>query len=298
MKSDLKSLNILIKIITIIGARPQFIKAAILSKTFSESGKINEVIIHTGQHFDFNMDKIFFNELKIPEPIYNLNINSLSHGIMTGRMLIQIEKILFDEKPDYVLVYGDTNSTLAGALAAKKLYINLIHVEAGLRSFNMRMPEEINRILTDRISDLLFCPTDNAVQNLLNEGFQNFACTIINSGDVMLDLVIYFQKTNKDLKNPYLSMKDFILCTIHREENTQNSDRLISILNGLNRLSREIEIILPLHPRTRKIINDLNLKINFKTIEPVGYFKMMNLLQKCKLVITDSGGLQKEAFFF
>ncbi len=288
-----------LKIITIIGARPQFIKASILSKTFKESDEVNEIIIHTGQHFDFNMDKIFFDELKIPFPLYNLNINSLSQGAMTGKMLLEIEKILSNEKPDYVLVYGDTNSTLAGALAAKKLHIKVIHVEAGLRSFNMRMPEEINRILTDRISDILFCPTEKALQNLKLEGFDNFPCLIVNSGDVMYDLALYFQESENNISTEHSYPKnEYILCTIHREENTTDITKFISIVNGLNKIAEEIQIVLPLHPRTKKIISDHKLKLNFKVEEPVGYREMMNLIKHSKLVITDSGGLQKEAFFF
>jgi len=290
----------LLKIVTIIGARPQFIKASIVSKTFKESDFINETIIHTGQHFDFNMDRIFFNELSIPIPKYNLNINSVSHGEMTGRMIIDLEKLLLQEKPDLVLVYGDTNSTLAGALAAKKLHVKIIHVEAGLRSFNMRMPEEVNRVLTDRISDILFCPTVKAVANLENEGFNNFDCKVIKNGDVMFDLALRSKKIIDDLKFPIRKIKNqkFILCTIHREENTNDAEKLKSILNALNRIANEIEIILPLHPRSNKSIDSNKTKLNFKTYDPLGYLDMLKLLKHCALVITDSGGLQKEAFFF
>ena len=290
----------MIKILTIIGARPQFVKSSIVSKVFNQSNLIDEIIVHTGQHFDFNMNTIFFDELNIPSPKYNLNINQLSHGEMTGKMLAEIEKIIINEKPDYVLVYGDTNSTLAGALAAKKLHVKIIHVEAGLRSFNMEMPEEINRILTDRISDVLFCPTLKAVKNLKDEGFENFECTIENSGDVMFDVARLFQNSNfnVDTSIPGLDGKDFILCTIHREENTNNIEKLKSIINALNDISKEVEIVLPLHPRTKKIVEANGLNIEFKTHEPFGYFEMMNLLTKCSLVVTDSGGLQKEAFFF
>ena len=288
----------MIKIVTIVGARPQFVKAAMLSRIFRDSDQINEILVHTGQHFDFNMDRIFFDELKISNPEYNLNINSLSHGAMTGKMLSRIEEILVDEKPDYVLVFGDTNSTLAGAIAAKKLHIKVIHVEAGLRSFNMKMPEEINRILTDRISDLLFCPTDNAVNNLNSEGFSGFPCTIVKSGDVMYDLALFFQNNNNISGSEYDQNNNFILCTIHREENTTEVHRLASIINGLNKIARETTIILPLHPRTKKIIGQNNLKCEFEVIEPVGYLEMIKYLQNCQLVITDSGGLQKEAYFF
>ncbi len=287
----------MIKIVTVIGARPQFVKASILSRIFRDSDQINEILVHTGQHFDFKMDRIFFDELKISEPKYNLNINSLSHGAMTGKMLSSIEEILIIEKPDYVLVFGDTNSTLAGALAAKKLHIKVIHVEAGLRSLNMKMPEEINRILTDRISDLLFCPTNKAVHNLNSEGFGGFPCTVVKSGDVMYDLALFFQSNRISRGEPALK-HNFILCTIHREENTSDVQRLASIINGLNKVAGEIPIILPLHPRTKKIIEQNKIKCDFDVIEPVGYLEMINYLQNCKLVITDSGGLQKEAYFF
>ncbi len=288
----------MIKIVTIIGARPQFVKAAMLSRIFRDSDQINEILVHTGQHFDFNMDRIFFDELKISKPEYNLDINSLSHGSMTGKMLSRIEEILIDEKPDYVLVFGDTNSTLAGAIAAKKLYIKVIHVEAGLRSLNMKMPEEINRILTDRISDLLFCPTDKAIDNLNSEGFAGFPCTIVKSGDVMYDLALFFQTSNNISTGLPDQKNNFILCTIHREENTTEVQKLASIINGLNKIARETPIILPLHPRTKKIIRENKIKCDFEVIEPVGYLEMINFLKNCKLVITDSGGLQKEAYFF
>lgn len=290
----------MIRILTVVGARPQFIKAAIVSKTFRKSDFIEETIVHTGQHFDLNMDKIFFDELLIPTPKYKLNINSLSHGEMTGKMVIELEKIIMREKPDYVLVYGDTNSTLAGALAAKKIHIKVIHVEAGLRSFNMIMPEEINRILTDRISDILFCPTNTAVSNLTKEGFNNFECMIVKNGDVMLDLALSIKtliEVPSGLLNPHLQ-KDYILCTIHREESTNDIHKLKSIISALNRIAKEINIILPLHPRTKDKILDNNLKLNFKSSDPVGYLEITRLLEHCSLVITDSGGLQKEAFFF
>lgn len=290
----------MLKILTIIGARPQFIKASIVSKFFKESGFIDETIVHTGQHFDFNMDKIFFKELSIPTPKYNLNINSVSHGEMTGRMIIDLERIIIQEKPNFILVYGDTNSTLAGALAAKKLHVKIIHVEAGLRSFNLRMPEEVNRILTDRISDILFCPTEKSVTNLRNEGFDNFDCKIVKNGDVMFDLALQSKKLIDDLKFPIRETENqkFVLCTIHREENTNDTEKLKSIINALNRIAGEIEVILPLHPRTKKSLDFNKTKLNFKTYDPLGYLDMLKLLEHCSLVITDSGGLQKEAFFF
>jgi UDP-GlcNAc3NAcA epimerase len=290
------------KIVTIIGARPQFIKAATVSREIKKHPNIKEVIIHTGQHFDANMSEVFFNEMQIPKPDYNLDINSLSHGAMTGRMLEGIEKVLIKEKPDWVLVYGDTNSTIAGALAAKKLSIKVAHVEAGLRSFNMEMPEEINRILTDRISDKLFCPTDTAIKNLKNEGFKNINAEIVNSGDVMYDAALFYSKFNKksDKVENLISGKNFILCTIHREENTNNILNIKSIFEALIEISNETEIIIPLHPRTKKIIDNNNILISdrIKIIDPVGYFDMIYLLKNCSLVMTDSGGLQKEAYFF
>ena len=290
----------MLKILTIIGARPQFIKAAIVSKIFKQSDFVHETIVHTGQHFDFNMDQLFFNELSIPTPKYNLNINSVSHGEMTGRMIIDLEKIIIQEKPNFILVYGDTNSTLAGALAAKKLHVKIIHVEAGLRSYNMRMPEEVNRVLTDRISDILFCPTEKAIINLKNEGFNGFNCKIVKNGDVMLDLALYCQKLNANKVQPLIKLngRAFILCTIHREENTNDIEKLKSIINALNRITNEIEVVLPLHPRTKKIIDSNQIKLNFKALNPLGYFDMLKLLEHCSLVMTDSGGLQKEAFFF
>lgn len=286
------------KILTVIGARPQFIKAAALSKEILKHNDIKEIIVHTGQHFDTNMSSVFFEEMKIPKPDYYLDINSLSHGAMTGRMLEEIEKIILSEKPDFVLVYGDTNSTLAGALAAKKLHIKVVHVEAGLRSFDMNMPEEINRILTDQISDILFCPTETAVNNLKEEGFfkkQNIK--IVKSGDIMFDSVLLFKQ---NMKKPEIDLpENFILATLHRQENTDNYNRITKIIDAFNKLTEQgINIVLPLHPRTSKIIKKLNLKVDFKTIDPVSYFEMIYLLENSKLVITDSGGLQKEAYFF
>ncbi|MFN4083109.1 MAG: non-hydrolyzing UDP-N-acetylglucosamine 2-epimerase [Bacteroidia bacterium] len=290
------------KILTIVGARPQFVKAAVLSREFKKHSQIKEVIVHTGQHFDKNMSDIFFEEMEIPKPDYNLNINGLSHGAMTGQMLEGIEKIIINEKPDYVLVYGDTNSTLAGALAAKKLNYKVIHVEAGLRSFNLKMPEEINRILTDRISDILFCPTDVAIENLKKEGFDNFNCKIYKSGDVMEDASIYYKDkailNSNILKNLNISPLNFILSTVHRAENTDDINSLSSIINALNYINKDFQVVVPLHPRTKKIILENNIKVNFMVIEPLGYFDILMLLANCKLVLTDSGGMQKEAFYF
>ncbi|MEI6554427.1 MAG: UDP-N-acetylglucosamine 2-epimerase (non-hydrolyzing) [Paludibacter sp.] len=287
------------KIITIVGARPQFIKAATLSRQLQLLG-IEEKIIHTGQHFDDNMSKVFFEEMEIPKPSYNLEIHGLTHGAMTGRMLEGIEEILLNEKPDGVLVYGDTNSTLAGALAASKLHIPLIHVEAGLRSFNMKMPEEINRILTDRISNFLFCPTDTAVNNLKQEGFDHLPVQIIKNGDVMQDAAIFYAakaEQKSDILNK-IKLPKFVLATIHRQENTDSPENLRNIIQGLNKINRQTPVIVPVHPRTRNILTHLKITPEFMLIEPVGYFDMIMLLKNCELVITDSGGVQKEAFFF
>lgn len=289
------------KIITIIGARPQFVKAAILSKAFKKYKEIDEVILHTGQHYDHNMSDLFFTELEIPQPNYNLDIHGGTHGLMTGRMLEKIEEVFSFEKPDLALVFGDTNSTLAGALAARKNNIPLAHVEAGLRSYNMKMPEEINRILTDRISDFLFCPTNKAIENLNKEGFENFDCKLVKSGDVMLDAALYYSakpQASTDILER-LNIKDYVLCTIHRAENTDSISRLQSIIDALKIISEEHPILLPLHPRTRKIIAERGINTGrIKMIEPVGYFEMIQLLKNSALVMTDSGGVQKEAFFF
>lgn len=291
----------MLKILTIVGARPQFVKAAALSRALKDDN-MEEVLVHTGQHFDENMAEIFFREMEIPQPKYNLGINSLSHGAMTGRMLEEIEKVLLIEKPSAVVVFGDTNSTIAGALAASKLHIPVAHVEAGLRSFNMRMPEEINRILTDRISNFLFCPTETAVKNLEAEGFATFNSKIENIGDVMYDVALYYSqysvKKSTILNNLSLNNKPFILATLHRQENTDDPKRLNAILGAFNELSQDYNIVLPLHPRTKNIIVKENIKLEFSPIDPVGYFDMIELLKHCKLVVSDSGGLQKEAFFF
>ncbi len=291
----------MIKILTIIGARPQFIKAATVSREFKKSG-IPEIVVHTGQHFDENMSDVFFKEMEIPEPRYHLEINSLGHGAMTGRMLEKIEEVLLKEKPDSVLVYGDTNSTLAGALAASKLHIPVAHIEAGLRSFDMKMPEEINRILTDRISKFLFCPTQTAVKNLEKEGFRNFDCLIEQPGDVMYDAVLFYRQKARAastiLKREHLNKNGFVLVTLHRAENTNDPERLISICTALNEIHKTLPVVMPLHPRTSSFLKSLNLQLNVNVIEPIGYFDMLSLLENCKLVLTDSGGLQKEAYFF
>jgi UDP-N-acetylglucosamine 2-epimerase len=288
------------KILTVVGARPQFIKLAPLSKILRENG-INEIIVHTGQHYDENMNDLFFKELEIPEPDYNLGIGSGNHGEQTGKMLIEIEKIMLKENPDLVIVYGDTNSTLAGALAASKLHIKLAHVEAGLRSFNKRMPEEINRVLTDHVSDILFCPTQTAVENLKNEGITKGVYLV---GDVMFDALLHFSKIS-DTKSNILERlnikpKEYYLATIHRAENTDNYERLKNILIAFSKMN-EI-VVFPIHPRTRKMINyyglgDLLENDNVKVIDPVGYLDMLKLEKNAKAILTDSGGVQKEAFW-
>jgi UDP-GlcNAc3NAcA epimerase len=285
------------KILTILGARPQFIKAGSVSREIAKYKEIEEIIVHTGQHYDANMSDIFFEEMQIPKPNYFLGIGGKSHGAMTGQMIEKIEEVAIKEKPDWIMVYGDTNSTLAGAIVANKLHIKLAHIEAGLRSFNMKMPEEVNRILTDRVSNILFCPTDTAIQNLKNEGYENFDCKIVKSGDVMQDGAIFYK--NLAVKPKCQTKNDFILCTIHRAENTDNEIRLKSIFEALEKVAKEKQVILPLHPRTKKILENLKLNIqNLTIIEPVGYLEMVWLIDNCSFVMTDSGGLQKEAYFF
>lgn len=284
------------KIVTIIGARPQFIKAASLSRVISDFSEIEEVIVHTGQHFDPNMSDVFFNEMQIPKPKYNLEINNLGHGAMTGRMLEKIEEVLNFEKPDWLLVYGDTNSTLAGALAAKKLHIKVAHIEAGLRSFNMDMPEEVNRILADRVSDLLFCPTDEAVNNLKLEGYDNFESKVENVGDIMFDSALFYSKL---LKGENIKIKSkYILATIHRAENTDDELKLVKIFKALDLLNESYKVVLPIHPRTKKYLDQYNIITSITLINPVGYLDMIALITNAMAVITDSGGLQKEAYFF
>ncbi len=285
------------KILTILGARPQFIKAGSVSREIAKHSEITEIIVHTGQHYDANMSDIFFTEMQIPKPNYFLGIGGKSHGAMTGQMIEKIEEVATFEKPDWIMVYGDTNSTLAGAIVASKLHIRLAHIEAGLRSFNMRMPEEVNRILTDRISNILFCPTDTAVQNLANEGYDKLDCKVIKSGDVMADGAMFYK--NLAVKPSVETRDDFILCTIHRAENTDDESRLRTIFEALGEIAKKKQIILPLHPRTKKILENLKLDTsNLTIIEPVGYLEMVWLIDNCSLVMSDSGGLQKEAYFF
>ncbi len=283
------------KIVTVIGARPQFIKAAALSRALRNYSNIEETIIHTGQHHDTSMSDVFFEEMQIPRPKYNLEVSGLGHGAMTGRMLEKIEEELINEKPDWVLVYGDTNSTLAGALAAAKLHLPVAHVEAGLRSFNMKMPEEINRILTDRVSTLLFCPTDTAVKNLKSEGIQN---GVVRTGDVMADALFYYQTLAPQKAKLFRNTPEtkFALATIHRAENTDDPIRLKNIFSALELINQKLAVYLPLHPRTKGKLKDLGIVPTFKILEPLGYYDMVQLLTNCSLVLTDSGGLQKEAY--
>ncbi|MCW3804161.1 non-hydrolyzing UDP-N-acetylglucosamine 2-epimerase [Plebeiibacterium marinum] len=288
-------------IVTIIGARPQFIKAATVSRAISKQKGINEILVHTGQHFDSNMSDVFFDELEIPKPNYNLGIGGGSHGEQTGLMLQEIEKVLMNEKPDWVLVYGDTNSTLAGALAASKIHIPVVHVEAGLRSFNMRMPEEQNRILTDHISSVLFAPTDIAIKNLEKEGIYN---NVLNVGDVMFDAALFYgdlaERKSNVLKNIGVQTKSYVLATVHRAENTDDSNRLLMIFSQLNKIAIQEKVILPLHPRTKKALErekyDFS-KSSIFFIDPVGYLDMVALEKSAKMIVTDSGGVQKEAYF-
>lgn len=287
----------MIKVATIIGARPQFIKAAVVSRALREyRPDIKETIIHTGQHYDANMSDIFFDELDIPSPDFNLGIGGGTHGQNTGRMLEEIESVLLKNKPDWLLVYGDTDSTLAGALAASKLNIPVAHVEAGLRSFNRQMPEELNRILTDHISTLLFSPTKLASSNLANEGIASDNIRLV--GDVMYDAALYYRAQAKQ-PSTVSTNEEFILATLHRAENTDNLKRLANIINALNEIAQDIQVFCPLHPRTYNVLNKSGFDTsNITFFEPVGYLEMIWLLEHCKMVVTDSGGLQKEAYFF
>jgi UDP-GlcNAc3NAcA epimerase len=291
------------KIVTVIGARPQFIKAAAVSRVIRGAyvSEVNEVLVHTGQHYDQNMSDIFFQELDIPEPKYNLEISGGNHGQMTGRMLEAIEGVLIQESPDWLLIYGDTNSTLGGALAAAKLHIPIAHVEAGLRSFNMFMPEEINRILSDRISTLLFCPTKIAVENLEAEGIHKGVHQV---GDVMFDITLHYRDIARQKSTILnrLGLHDvrFALATCHRAENTDDPIRLGQILLALEEIAKFMPVILPLHPRTRKLIKEYGLShglSTLKVIDPLSYTDMIAVELASSIILTDSGGVQKEAFF-
>lgn len=292
------------KIVAVIGARPQFIKASAVSRAFKESSGFKDLLVHTGQHFDANMSNVFFDELGIPRPDYNLGIHGGGHGAQTGRMLEALEEVLKKERPCQVIVYGDTNSTLAGALAASKLHIPVAHVEAGLRSFNRRMPEEINRVMTDHVSDLLLAPTEASVVNLRNEGLTgDKVCQV---GDVMYDVALFYgekaEAISQILRKLGLDSGGYVLATIHRAENTDDPLRLKAIFEGLCEISQDLPVVVPLHPRTRKSLFGLGWALpvtgsKMKIIDPVGYLDMVKLEKNACVIVTDSGGVQKEAFF-
>ena len=309
------------KLVTIIGARPQIIKAAALSRAIKTyyAGRIQEVIVHTGQHYDENMSQVFFDELQIPRPAYNLHVGSASHGVQTARMTEGIEEILLKEKPDFIVLYGDTNSTLAGAVAAAKIHVPIVHIEAGLRSFNKAMPEEINRIVCDHCSTLLFSPTLAGVENLKREGFpmgNDGPYTIDNPkvyhcGDIMYDNSLHFAAIAEEktdiIRHLELTAKPYILATIHRDTNTDHPERLSAIFRSIIKLSEECQVVLPLHPRTAKLLKTnldehLQKQIfncpNIKLIPPVSFLEMIALERHARLIMTDSGGVQKEAYFF
>ena len=281
------------KVLSVVGARPQFIKAAPVSRVLRQ--KHEEVLVHTGQHYDDNMSEVFFRELEIPHPDINLSVGSGSHGTQTAEMLKGLEKVVIDARPDLVLVYGDTNSTLAGALAAAKLHVKLAHVEAGLRSFDRRMPEEVNRVLTDHVSDLLFCPTDSARANLEREGIEHGVHVV---GDVMYDAFLHNSEMarakSKTLERLGLLAGEFVLATVHRAENTDDQGRLQAILRGLAGSGRQV--VLPIHPRTKAVLGDDSWP-SIRVIDPVGYLDMLALEDAAALIVTDSGGVQKEAYF-
>lgn len=306
------------RLLTIIGARPQIIKAAAISRAVKNhyANEIEEHILHTGQHYDANMSQVFFDELGIPQPNYNLGVGSGSHGLQTAKMISGIEEILFSNHYDGIILYGDTNSTLAGAVAASKIHVPVFHIEAGLRSFNMAMPEEINRIVCDQLSSICFAPTQTAVDNLRHEGFMDSQATfrnglhrrVCNCGDVMYDNSIYFASIDREhtsiIQDLHLTSNAYILATIHRDNNTDNPQRLQAILKALSDISQQdnIPVILPLHPRTRKILENnsfnINLPNSIRITEPASFFEINMLEQNARIVMTDSGGVQKEAFFF
>ncbi|MBI4283416.1 MAG: UDP-N-acetylglucosamine 2-epimerase (non-hydrolyzing) [Chloroflexi bacterium] len=282
------------KIVSVVGARPNFVKAAMLSRVLRPEHE--EIILHTGQHYDYEMSKVFFEELEIPEPQYNLGVGSGSHGRQTGEMLIRIEEVLEQEKPHWVIAYGDVNSTLAGALAAVKIGIPVAHVEAGLRSYDRAMPEEINRVLSDHLSSLLFCPTDTAVGNLAAEGITR---GVHNTGDVMYDAFLHYlpiaEAKSTVLQKLGLKPSQYLLATIHRASTTDDRGRLGSILRAFERMDETV--VLPIHPRTKQAIDDLEISGNLRVIPPVGYLDMLKLERNARMILTDSGGVQKEAYF-
>lgn len=290
------------KVLTVLGARPQFVKSGPVSAALEAAG-IEEVLVHTGQHYDRAMSQIFFDELRLRIPDINLNAGSGSHGVQTGVMLAALDPILISARPDCVLVYGDTNSTLAGALAASKMHIPVAHVEAGLRSFNRRMPEEINRVVTDCLSTLLLTPTETAVRNLVAEGVEDWRIQPV--GDVMYDAVLRYGNLvegNDTSTRLGLHGQEYLLVTVHRAENTDNPERLRAILSGLSAVSAELRVVWPVHPRTRKALCGLDSSgsgtQHIEMIEPLGYLEMLQLERRAAVIVTDSGGVQKEAFFF
>lgn len=290
------------KVVTVVGARPQFIKASVVSRALRARPDVRELLVHTGQHYDDNLSQVFFDELAIPRPDYHLGAGSGSHGEQTARMLAGIERVLLDQRPDWTLVYGDTNSTLAGALAAAKLHVPVAHVEAGLRSFNRRMPEEINRVLTDHAADLLLAPTQTAVNLLRREGIEPARIKLV--GDVMFDVARAFgeraAQTSAVLSRLGIAPRSYLLATVHRPDNTDDPRRLTAIVRALQQIGQQTPVVMPLHPRTRKAIDSLGLQPSgaFRTIDPVGYLDMAMLEQNARLVVTDSGGVQKEAYFY
>ncbi len=313
----------MLKIVTIIGARPQIIKAAALSRAIKTkfSSQIQEIIVHTGQHYDANMSQVFFDELGIPAPDYNLNVGSGSHGKQTAAMISGIEEILLKEKPGAIVLYGDTNSTLAGGIAASKIHVPVVHIEAGLRSFSKAMPEEVNRIMCDHVSTLLFSPTKTGFDNLVHEGFNKDAKApysadnpkIYHCGDVMYDNSLYFSEVAEEKTSVIAKLKleknKFILATIHRNNNTDEPLRLNALFKSLNDISKkhDLDVVLPLHPRTAKLLEtnlskelyaEIKTNTHFKITEPASFLEMVALEKNCKMVMTDSGGVQKEAFYF
>jgi UDP-GlcNAc3NAcA epimerase len=290
------------RVLSVVGARPQFIKAAAVSRVLRRTRGLREVLVHTGQHYDRALSQVFFRELDIPEPDLNLGVGSGGHGAQTGRMLEALEKEIGRTRPDWVLVYGDTNSTLAGALAAAKLRVPVAHVEAGLRSFNRAMPEEVNRVVADHVSDLLFAPTRAAIDNLRREGVP--AGRIVRTGDVMYDAAVYYAgraaRSSRVLDVLGLNGRDYVLATVHRAENTDDRARLVAIFDALRRLARDIEVVVPAHPRTRKALARCGWRAAgaLRLIQPVGYLDMVSLERNARLIATDSGGVQKEAYFY
>ena len=279
------------KVLTVVGARPQFVKAAVVSRALAEVDAVAEEIVHTGQHYDTEMSRVFFEQMEIPEPVVNLGIGGKSHAEMTGAMLVGIEREIQERRPDWVLVYGDTDSTLAAALAAVKLHVRVAHVEAGLRSFNRRMPEEINRVLTDRVSELLFCPTEHSQTLLAREGIERGVHVV---GDVMVDAIHHYRARALPPSND----GPFALATLHRAENVDDPQRLARLIEAL--AEAPVPVVLPLHPRTKSRLAASNIELGgaLRAVEPLGYFEMLGHLERCAFVLTDSGGLQKEAFVF